>query len=104
MTLTGKQKRHLRSLGNRLDPVVRMGKDGLDEGVISAVDAALELHELVKVKLGANTPEGRDEAAEELSKQTQSEVAQVMGGTVLLYRRRKKEPTIVLPIATKGEG
>jgi RNA-binding protein len=101
VSLTGKQKRHLRALGNTLDPVVRTGKDGIDEGVVSALDRALEQHELVKVKLGANTPEDRDELAALLSEQTRSEIAQVMGGTVLLYRARKKDPVIVLP-ASKG--
>lgn len=45
--------------------------------------------------------EHRDELAALLSAQTGSEIAQVMGGTVLLYRARKKDPVIVLP-TSKG--
>lgn len=102
MNLTGKQKRHLRSLGNALSPVVRLGKSGIDDGVIAALDIALTQHELVKVKLGPETPEGKNDAAELLSKSTNSAIAQVMGGTILLYRRHPKEPKIRFP-KTSGE-
>ncbi len=97
MKLTGKQKRYLRSLGNPLNPVVRLGKDGLDEGVVGAVNEALERHELIKVKLELGGSEDRFEAANFLAEQTKSEVAQVMGGTILLYRKHPKEPKISLP-------
>lgn len=96
VNLTGKQKRHLRSIGNRLNPVVRLGKDGVDEGVVKAVNEALERHELIKVKLELGA-EDRFDAAEFLAEQTRSAIAQVMGGTILLYRRHPKEPKITLP-------
>ncbi len=97
MNLTGKQKRHLRALGNKLSPVVRLGKDGLDEGVVRAVNDALTQHELIKVKLELGGSEDRFEAANFLAEQTKSAIAQVMGGTILLYRRHPKEPKISLP-------
>jgi RNA-binding protein len=97
--LTGKQRRFLRGLGHSLHALVQLGKGGIDEGVLRALDAALEQHELVKVRLGAEAPEGRDEAAEALAERTRSAVAQVLGRTILLYRRHPKEPKIVLPRA-----
>jgi RNA-binding protein len=97
VTVTGKQRRHLRGLGHGLDPVVQLGKGGLDDGVVSAVDAALTQHELIKIKLGSETPEDRHEVAEQLAERTRSSVAQVLGRTILLYRRHPKEPKIVLP-------
>jgi RNA-binding protein len=95
--LTGKQRRFLRGLGHNLSPVVQLGKDGLDDGVVRAVDAALTQHELIKVKLGSETPEDRHDVASELSERTESAVAQVLGRTILLYRKHPKEPRIVLP-------
>ena len=50
--LNGKQRRYLRALGHHRDPVVQVGKEGISEGLVSALDVALETHELVKVKLG----------------------------------------------------
>ena len=97
MGLTGKQRRHLRGLGHGLSPVVQIGKEGLSETLVSAVDAALETHELIKVRIGQNALLDRKQVAEDLSKATSSEVAQVLGSTVLLYRVRPDEPTIKLP-------
>jgi RNA-binding protein len=100
VNLTGKQKRHLRSLGNALSPVVRLGKSGIDDGVIAALDTALTQHELVKLKLNPESPDDKHEAAERLASATHSQVAQIMGGTILLYRRHPKKPTIRLPNAS----
>jgi RNA-binding protein len=95
--LTGKQRRHLRSLGHELRPIVLVGKDGIDDGLVAAVDRALVDHELVKIKLGESADVNRHEAADTLARRTHSEVAQVLGYTVLLYRPDPDEPAIVLP-------
>jgi RNA-binding protein len=95
--LSGKQRRHLRALGHELRPIVHIGKAGIDEGVIAAVDRALLDHELVKIKLGENAEVERETAADELAAKTHSEVAQVLGYTLLLYRAHPEDPTIVLP-------
>ena len=95
--LTGKQRRHLRALGHGLRPLVQVGKGGIDDGLIAALDRALGDHELVKVKIGENATLDRQEAADQLASQTLSEVAQVLGNMVLLYRRRPEDPTIELP-------
>ncbi|HEX3762367.1 MAG TPA: ribosome assembly RNA-binding protein YhbY [Kofleriaceae bacterium] len=95
--LTGKQRRHLRSLGHELKPVVQIGRGGIDDGVVAAVDRALADHELIKVKLGEAAELDRHDAAEAIAQQTGSEVAQVLGNTLLLYRADPEDPGIVLP-------
>lgn len=95
--LTGKQRRHLRALAHPLRPIVQVGKGGLDEGVIAAVDRALADHELVKVKIGEAADLDRHEAADELASRTHSEVAQVLGNIALLYRADPDDPKIELP-------
>jgi RNA-binding protein len=95
--LTGKQRRHLRALGHALAVIVQVGKDGIDDGLIAALDRALEDHELVKIRVGENAGLERHEAADTLAARTKSQVAQVLGNTVLLYRRRAEKPEIVLP-------
>ena len=97
MSLTGKQRRHLRALGHELRPRVQIGKGGIDEGLIKAVEQALVDHELVKIKLGEHADVDRHEAAVELAAKTRSEVAQVLGHTLLLYRPDPEKPVIVLP-------
>ncbi len=97
MELTGKQRRYLRSLGHSLEPVVQVGKGGVDDGLLDAVRAALLQHELIKVRVGTEAPDERHDVAEALAAGTDSAVAQVLGRTILLYRRRAKQPKIVLP-------
>ena len=94
--LTGKQRHHLRGLGHALNPIVQVGKGGLDDGLIKAVDQALSDHELIKIRVGDTAELDRHAAAEEIAVQTRSEVAQVIGNVVLLYRANP-EPTIQLP-------
>ncbi len=102
--LTGKQRRHLRALGHDLKPIVQVGKDGIDEGLVAALDQALTDHELVKIKIGEGAGLDRKDAADELAEKTHSEVAQVLGNTVLLYRADPEDPQIVLPKRTTAAG
>lgn len=95
--LTGKQRRHLRALAHSLKPIVQIGKDGITDGVIAAVDRALTDHELVKVHVGQAEGLEREAAARQVAAQTASEVAHVLGNNLLLYRPRKEKPTIALP-------
>ena len=90
MPLTGKQRRHLRGLGHHLEPVVIVGQSGVTEGVIAAVAQALYDHELIKVKINEG-PEDRHEAARKLAEGTGSEVAQLLGRTVLLFKKREED-------------
>lgn len=74
-----------------------MGKGGIDDGLIAAVEQALLDHELIKVKIGENTGMEREDAADAIAKKTKSDIAQVLGNIVLLYRAHPDDPTIELP-------
>jgi RNA-binding protein len=95
--ITGKQRRHLRALGQRLAATLHVGHDGVTPAVVRQADAQLEAHELIKVRVSENAPASRHDVAEELAERTHAALAQVLGRTALLYRRRKEEPIIVLP-------
>lgn len=98
--LTGKQRRFLRALAHELEPVVQIGQAGVTPGVLAEIGRALETHELVKIRVGKESPVGPDEAVEPIETETRSQVAQVIGRTLVVYRRRKKDPKIVLPKPT----
>lgn len=97
MALTGKQRRALRALGHALTPVVQLGKGGISPALVGAVDEALATHELIKVKVLDTAELDRHDAATKLAAETMSEVAQVLGNTILLYRPDPMEPRIELP-------
>ena len=96
MALSGKQRRTLRALGHHLQAVVQVGHAGLTEAVLAALEQALHDHELVKVRISENAPEPRAIIAANLAASTGSELAQLLGRTVLLYRARPVDPKIVL--------
>ncbi len=103
MSLTGKQRRYLRGLGHELKPIVQVGKGGVDDGLVAAVDQALADHELIKLKIGESANLDRHEAADAIAVRTKSEVAQVLGNTVLLFRPDPEDPKITLPRAKTGD-
>ena len=96
--LSGAALRKLRALGHDLAPVVAIGKEGLRESLVAATDQALETHELIKVKIQREAPVDRHEAGIDLAARTGSVLAQVIGRTLLLYRRHPKKPKIQLPV------
>jgi RNA-binding protein len=95
--LSGKQRRHLRGLGHHLEPLVQVGKLGLTDAAVAAIDQALGDHELVKVRIGTECPEDRADVAGRLAPLVKGEIAQMLGRTLLVYRRHPKEPKIQLP-------
>ena len=98
--LTNAQKKYLRGLGHTLTPLVYIGKEGLTDSVIEAIDVALTAHELIKVKIINTSSVHKREAAESVPSATQSSLVQLIGKTLLLYRHnsdRKKEDRIKLP-------
>ncbi len=96
--LKGKQKRFLRGLGHDLKPVVIIGKGEINDAVCAETAAALERHELVKIKILESCLTDRHEAAEGLAAACSAEVVQVLGRTILLYKTGR-EPKIELPKA-----
>ena len=94
---TGKIRRFLHGLAHDRDALVQVGKDGVTDGLVAALDAALTAHELVKVKMMREAPVDRHEAAAEAADKTSSVLCGVVGRTFVLYRRHPKKPKIRLP-------
>ena len=84
-------------MGTALDPIMQIGKGGITEAVVSQLDEALEVRELVKVRVIANSPLDTEAAAEQLAKAVRAETVQIIGRNLLFYRRSEKKPTIELP-------
>jgi RNA-binding protein len=95
--LTGKQKRHLRSLAHHLDPIFQVGKGGVNENLIRQIEDALEARELLKVSVLQNCEQDKDEVAEELTEGAGAELVQVIGKTIVLYKESVENKKIKLP-------
>ena len=101
--LTGKQKRHLRALGHKLKAIILIGKKEIEEALINETNAALDHHELIKVKLLESCMLDKHEASAALAEACGADVAQILGRTFLLYRPANP-PVIVMPAADKPAG
>ena len=88
----GKLRKALRAAGHHLQPIVQVGKEGITERVLAQLSEALDHHELVKIKVGTESPEDRFEAADRLAGADGVQVAQVIGRTILAYRRHARTP------------
>ena len=94
--LTGKQKRFLRHEAHHLNAIFQIGKDALSDNLIEQVDHAIEARELVKISVLKNSPVDIEETAFDIARLTDSELVQIIGRTIVLYRP-SRNPKIVLP-------
>ncbi len=100
--LTSKQRAYLRSLATDYETIVMIGKNGLTPEVTVQTADALAARELIKGKVLVETsPISPREAADKLAEETGSDVVQVIGSKFVLYKKKDKDPVIVLPKAKK---
>ena len=97
MTLSESQKKHLRGLGHALKPVVMVGDAGLTEGVLTEYLAALDHHELIKVRVKVGDRDARSGVIGELCDKGDAMLVQRVGNMALLYRENPEKKKIRLP-------
>ncbi|MFO7974636.1 MAG: YhbY family RNA-binding protein [Candidatus Hydrogenedentota bacterium] len=88
--LSGADRKYLRGLGQKLEPIVMVGKNGIADTLIDSTNKALTAHELVKVRFVDRKDEKRA-LIDELATATESEVVGMIGHTALLYRQHEEE-------------
>lgn len=105
--LKGFQKKYLRGLAHSLKPIVQIGREGVTDRVIRAVDEGLFRHELIKIKFNDLKEKDLKEAITgEIAAKTGSEQVGMIGHTVILYRRQadpEKRKIAVPAREAKGE-
>jgi RNA-binding protein len=99
IALSNAQKRYLRGLAHDLKPVVMVGAKGVGASLLAELEQALELHELVKVKVAAEDREQRDAWIAEMVEASQASLVARIGHVAVLYRRSKDKPLVILPKA-----
>ena len=100
--LTSAQRKYLRGLANRLDALVIVGKQGVTDNLIQAVDDALTAHELIKVRFNEFKDE-KDALSEQIREATGSVIPGRIGHVVLFFRRHPdpEKRKIAFPEAPK---
>ena len=94
--LTSKQRASLKSIAASTETILQIGKGGVGEQLVKQVDDALTARELVKLRALETAPEEPGELAQALAEATGSQVVQVIGRRLVLYRKNPKKPVILL--------
>lgn len=95
--LSSKQRAFLKKEAHKIDPIVRIGKDGLESSISESLSNAFFSRELVKVKILQNSEKTKDEVyeiADVLAKETESEVVAVIGRIIIFYKENDEKPII----------
>ena len=97
--MTSKQRSYLKGLAMTMDPIFQIGKSSVTPGLTAAIAEALEARELIKITVLKNCLDDGRSIAEVLAERTRSEVVQVIGKKIVLYKPAKDEAKrkIVLP-------
>ena len=94
--LTSADKKTLKGIANTLETKYQLGKSGITETSVDMFDKALTAHELIKIDVMKNVTTEIMELALDLSSKLKAEVVNVIGRTILLYRKNPKNPKIKL--------
>lgn len=97
--MTSKQRAYLKSLAMKIDPVFRVGKDSISPELIEGIREAIDARELIKIAVLQNCMDDPKELAQILAERTRSEVVQVIGKKIVLYKESKDHKKIQLPKA-----
>ena len=95
--MTSKQRAYLKSLAMNEDTIMNIGKSSLTPEICKAVEEALDKRELVKIGVLKNCMDDPKIIAQAMAERTRSQIVQVIGKKIVLYKPRKKDPKIVLP-------
>ena len=97
--MTSKQRAYLKGLAMTMDPIFQIGKSSLTPEVIEAVREAIDARELIKISVLKNCMDDPREIAQMLAERTRSQVVQVIGKKIVLYKESKDKKKLELPKA-----
>ena len=96
--MTTKQRAYLKSLAMTMEPIFQIGKNSMTPELTGAISEALEARELIKISVLKNCADDPKELASLLAERTRSQVVQLIGKKIVLYKEGKdKNKKIELP-------
>lgn len=86
-----KQRSTLRSLANKLEPCMQIGKEGAKQTSFDAISDLLEARELIKIKVLQNCDQSAKEIAEIIAQNVGCDIVQVIGNKIVLFKVSSKD-------------
>ena len=97
--MTSKQRAYLKGLAMNINPIFQVGKSSLTPEFVAAISEVFNTKELIKIAVLKNCFDDPNEIAQVVAERTHSQVVQVIGKKIVLYKPDKKNPKIELPKA-----
>lgn len=96
--LDNRQKRHLKSLAQKLDATVHLGKAGITEGFVASLNTELDRHELIKLRFDQHKEE-KHELAPQIAAKANCHFVWMIGHVAVFFRQQAdpEKRKIVLP-------
>ena len=96
--MTTKQRAYLKGLAMTMEPIFQIVKGSISPSLVAAISEALEARELIKISVLKNCADDPKELAQIVAERTRSQVVQVIGKKIVLYKEGKDEKKkIILP-------
>lgn len=96
--MTTKQRAYLKGLAMTMEPIFQIGKGSISPSLVAAISEALEARKLIKISVLKNCADDPKELAQIVAERTRSQVVQVIGKKIVLYKEGKDEKKkIILP-------
>lgn len=95
--MTSKERAYLKGLAMNIDPILQIGKASVTPENIESVREAIDARELIKITVLKNCLNEPRDIAEVLAERTRSQVVQVIGRKIVLYKESKEHKKIYLP-------
>jgi len=95
--MTSKQRAYLRGQANTLEAIFQIGKTGLSDNLLTQLSDALDARELIKISVLEMAPDTAKNLAIDISNSINTEVIQVIGNKITLFRQKKKDSRYILP-------
>lgn len=97
MSLSTRQRTHLKGLAHPMEPLVRVGRSGVSESLVAEAGRTLDSHELIKVRIEGDGPAKRRALAATLAEGVNAELVHIVGKIAILFRAHPERPRIKLP-------
>ena len=95
--MTSKQRAYLKGIAMKSDTIFQIGKASVTPEIVEAVLELFNTHELIKIAVLKNCADDTKEIATVVAERTHSQIVQIIGKKIVLYKPFKKNPKIILP-------
>lgn len=94
--MNSKKRAFFKKKAHNLEPIVRIGKEGLNENIIKSILEAIESRELIKVKILQNCEEDKNLIYSKLMDYNDFELVGMIGRTIIIFKENKEKPSVSL--------